>query len=277
MQAAIITDQKQTAKAIDLICHEAGVVRNSRIFEELNLGLIFMINNQPDIVFLDLDLFEAVDANVIKLLQHHFQESQLVVIADSQQYALAACCSGAISYLLKPIQSEEVEKALLKAVKRCRKEVFIRTFGHFDVYIENELVHFRNLKAKELLAILVDSRGTVSMETAVNILWETRIYDEKVKQLYRKAVSYLNNLFKAYDVTFFVANRGSCHIKTNEITCDFYQFLEGSEQAVADYHGQYMFQYAWAEETHAQIEKRVRSWEMLKKIRKRQLNETGEV
>ena len=44
--------------------------------------------------------------------------------------------------------------------------------------------------------------------------------------------------------------------------------MEGSEQAVADYHGQYMFQYAWAEETHAQIEKRVRSWEMLKKIRK---------
>ena len=134
-----------------------------------------MINNQPDIVFLDLDLFEAVDANVIKLLQHHFQESQLVVIADSQQYALAACCSGAISYLLKPIQSEEVEKALLKAVKRCRKEVFIRTFGHFDVYIENELVHFRNLKAKELLAMLVDRRGTVSMEPAVNILWDTRI------------------------------------------------------------------------------------------------------
>ena len=36
------------------------------------------------------------------------------------------------------------------------KRVFIRTFGRFDVFIDEKLVKFSNAKSKELLALCVD-------------------------------------------------------------------------------------------------------------------------
>lgn len=266
MQTAIITNQKSTAEAIERICQKSKVVKACRVFEDVNSGLIFVLNEQPEIVFFDLDLFESVDQSVIMMLQERFKDILLAVVTRSEQYALSAFEAGAVSYLLKPVQQEEIFKFLAKAERKHKKRVMIRTFGHFDVYVDEEPIYFSNAKAKELIALLIDRRGSVSMETAINVLWEDRPYDENVKQLYRKAMAYLRSVCSDYNINVLVSNRGSSYVKTTEIDCDFYNLLNGDEKAIADFNGEYMFEYPWAEPTIIEIEKNIRYWKNQKRV-----------
>ena len=103
-------------------------------------------------------------------------------------------------------------------------------------------------KAKELLALLIDRNGgTVTMAEAIDVLWETRKYDEAVKQLYRKALRYIKNLLAENELDFLVINRGSCSIIPEAITCDFYQLLENDPHAISQFDGEYMVDYSWGE------------------------------
>lgn len=79
-------------------------------------------------------------------------------------------------------------------------------------------------------------------------------YDENVKQLYRKAVSYLNKLFREHDLTFFVSNRASCYIKRADVQCDLFDLFANRQYARQSYQGEYMIDYSWGEERISEIE-----------------------
>ena len=59
------------------------------------------------------------------------------------------------------IQCQETDAGTTEAVKTniiC-KGIYIRTFGHFDIFINGKAVPIQNAKARELLALLQDKRG----------------------------------------------------------------------------------------------------------------------
>lgn len=160
-------------------------------------------------------------------------------------------------YMLKPYRHEDVEDALDRArllAKRQKKRVQIRTFGRFDVFIDEQPVRFKNAKAKELLAICVDHKGgTVKMEEAIDKLWEDSPMSENVKARYRKAVAYLHALMMEYRVPdVFVSGYGSCHIVKDAVSCDYYEFIDSSVKP--HFLGEYMHEYSWAEETAAWLD-----------------------
>ena len=103
---------------------------------------------------------------------------------------------------------EVLERAKLLSARQ-KKRVYIRTFGRFDVFIDGQAVYFSNTKAKELLALCVDHRGgTVTIEEAADKLWENRVYDSRVKNLYRKAVMQIRQLLAGYGVQLVYATLG---------------------------------------------------------------------
>lgn len=135
--------------------------------------------------------------------------------------------------------------------------VRVRTFGRFDVFAGGRTVLFHNKKSKELLALCVDHKGgRVQMEEAADKLWPGRPYDEKVKGLYRKAVANLHEILRQYEIPqIFVSEYGKCYICPDLIQCDYYDFLRNKTDGKA-FFGQYMFEYDWAEETNAWLEKK---------------------
>lgn len=100
------------------------------------------------------------------------------------------------------------------------------------------------------------------MEEAIDKLWENRLYDERVKNLYRKAVMDLNKIFRLYDIKdVFIKKRAVCWVNYDSVECDYYTWIE--ETAVSGTgmsmgqkictRGEYMVEYSWAEETNALI------------------------
>ncbi len=178
----------------------------------------------------------------------------VMFISSHDQYAAEAMRKKADYYIFKPFSHEEIEECVMRAgllARRGDKRMLARTFGRFDLFVDGNLVKFRNAKAKELLALCVDHRGgEVTMEEAIDKLWEDREYDSKVKQCYRTAVMQLRaTLIRYRALDLFKTKRGSCFIDTNLLDCDLYDLLDGKEEAVCKFDEYYMMEYSWAEET----------------------------
>lgn len=160
--------------------------------------------------------------------------------------------------VIKPCERCDMEDAAERAMLLCRrqkKHLTVQMFGRFDVFLDGKVIYFKNAKSKELLALCMDRcGGNVSMEEVIDKLWPERVYDEKVKRLYRKAVMNLQGTLKEKGVTeLFQTARGSCHISKDEVECDYYTYMVEPEKNEKMFHGDYLFDYSWGEETLANL------------------------
>ena len=143
-----------------------------------------------------------------------------------------------------------------RAVPGIPKEgVFIRTFGQFDVFYNGLPVTFTSSKAKELMAILVDSYGgTVSMTRAIELLWGIDNPTENDKVRYRKLVMNLKKSLDAYGLAdMIISSRSFRSLDVSKVTCDYYEMVSGNEQFAKSFHNAYMEQYSWAESSLSKL------------------------
>ena len=78
-------------------------------------------NQQPDLVFLDVQMPELDGFGVLKALRHSNLPT-LIFVTAYDQYALRAFEVHALDYLLKPFDRERFQKALQRAKEHIRKE-----------------------------------------------------------------------------------------------------------------------------------------------------------
>lgn len=262
MKAIIVDDEMPCCEYLEMLLADIEDVEIKGCFQDVGKALFYMKDTKIDIVFLDIEMPQMNGIETARRMREINPALCIIFITGYDQYAMDAFKEEAVSYLLKPCTMED----LVRAVNRARRllsapmvRVVIRTFGHFAVFIDGKPCQFANSKAKELLAIMVDWKGgVVTMEQAVDILWEDRPYDEAVKQLYRKAVSYLRQIMKEYGVEFIDIGRGRLNLVPSRVDCDYYKLLSGDRAARKQYEAggrAYLSEYSWAENTLAGIEK----------------------
>ncbi len=220
-------------------------------------ALEFAHNNTVDFALLDISMPEMDGIELGKKLKEINPNIVIIYVTSYDSYLQEAFLGvKADYYILKPYNTTDVQEVFSRAMllsSRLRKRVRFNTFGRFDMFVDDKVVRFSNAKAKELLALCVDRRGgTVTMDEAIDKLWENRLYDVQVKRLYRKAVIYLHALFIDYDAAnVFESGRGVCNLNAKEVDCDYYEYLENNISHEFD--GNYMVEYSWAEETNAEL------------------------
>ena len=221
--------------------------------------------HQVDFALLDVHMPEMNGLELGRTLREYHPDIIIVYVSSYPEYFSEAYRNvRADYYILKPYQSSDVQDVLTRArllSKRQKKRVQIRTFGRFDIFVDEQVVQFRNVKAKELLALCVDRKGgVVTLEEAIDKLWEDSPVDNNTKTRYRKAVAYLNALFAEYRIPdIFVSNYGRCNICADAVECDYYEFLKSSEKP--KFYGGYMQEYSWAEETAGWLEMQMIKYE----------------
>jgi two-component SAPR family response regulator len=103
---------------------------------------------------------------------------------------------------------------------------------------------------------MVDRRGSIlNSREAFSTIWENRgEYDETNSAVFRKTLMRLReNLERAGIGELLI---GEIHRKTlnSELfECDLYAFLDGDENTIKRFSGEYMSQYSWAESTLANL------------------------
>ena len=156
-----------------------------------------------------------------------------------------------------PGQKEEYTVLLLYPVydlpeaKRVKQRVSIRTFGHFDVFVDGEPVVFHYEKSKEMLAVLVDRNGGyVSNPYLISCLWESEPYSEKIQGRCRQAAHRLTETLKRYGIEDIIEKTdGKRRLVPELADCDYYNYIMGRRIPGQQFNGSYMADYSWGEET----------------------------
>ena len=133
--------------------------------------------------------------------------------------------------------------------------VQIRTFGYFDVFVNDTPIPFRNEKSKELLALLVDRKGGyVTSEEAIGFLWEDAPADSLTLARYRKVALRLKNTLEEYGISGIIESvNGKRRIVPERVQCDLYDYISGKEAYAGLFKGSYLTNYSWAENTLAEL------------------------
>ena len=146
-----------------------------------------------------------------------------------------------------------IDKDTTKTQERVR--VRIRTFGYFDVFVDDHPIAFRNEKSKELFALLTDRRGGfVSSEEAISFLWEDEPANPVTLARYRKVALRLKNILEEYGITEIVESvNGKRRLVTEKVQCDLYDYLSGQKEHTQLFKGSYLSNYSWGENTLAEL------------------------
>lgn len=110
IRKGLVNQLKKRSAAVTSVDEAVGVVS----------GLAAIRSFQPDLVFLDVEMDDGTGFDLIKQLdQVNFQ---LVFITAYDKYAVTAFKMSAIDFLLKPIDSDELDQALEKAGRAIKSQ-----------------------------------------------------------------------------------------------------------------------------------------------------------
>jgi len=213
-----------------------------------------------DVAFLDIHMPEKSGIELARDLKMLNPKVNIVFVTGFSEHMKEGIDLRMSGYVMKPVTPEairtELENLRNPIEWNAEKRVKILTFGNFDVFIDGNPLKFERKQSKEILAYLVDKRGTsATYSELAAMLWEDEEYDrthQKNLQVYVASLVKSLNAVGIHDL--ILKNRQGILVNTKIVDCDYYRFLEGDVQAINSFTGQYMSAYSWAEFTVGYLE-----------------------
>ena len=231
------------------------VISNAEIicFQFAKEALSYLKENSVDVALLDIAMPEFNGLQLAKKCKEIQPKMNILFVTGYNEFALDAFQVHPTGYLLKPLR----ESDLLLELENLRfpitqneneKGLYVRCFGNFEVFYDGLPMHFKYSKTKELLAYLIDRKGSrVSSGEAIGILWEDRPISLSLKSQWRNCVADLLTTLKAVQkADCLIKSRDFIAVDISKINCDYFHFLSGDIQSINQYQNEYMEQYSWS-------------------------------
>ena len=254
MKIIAVDDEKIALQG--LIASIQKVAPNAEIhgFRLTGEAIAHMENDPCDVAFLDIEMKGMNGVEVAEKLKAINPDVNIIFATGFGSYRDAAFDLHASGYLIKPITEESVKRELenlRRPVANTPKGLQFHTFGNFEVLFNNQPLRFKYQKTKEMLAYLVDRKGAMcSNEEIIAVLFD----DDDHKAYYQRIRSDLRAVFASIGCEhMIIQQKGLLGIATQEIDCDYYDYLNGKIPLEKLYHGEYMAQYSFAEVTNAEL------------------------
>ncbi|MGB4984798.1 MAG: response regulator [Erysipelotrichaceae bacterium] len=206
-------------------------------------------NNVVDIAFLDIEMGNISGLYLAKKLKELNLKIHIIFVTAYEKYAVDAFQIHATGYLMKPARSNDILRELTFIYDyKAKKNIKIKTFGGFDMFVDGQIVTFKRSKSKELLAYLVDRRGlSVTVREACDILFEDGKYDVVRMSYFQTIVSELYSTLKKNNAQKLLIKKYNClAIDPSTFECDSYSFLDGDPVAINNYRDDYLICYSWS-------------------------------
>lgn len=136
IKAIIVDDEANSREALrgklELFCPEVEVEAEAAAVEE---AVALLKEHKPDLLFLDIELAGGSGFDILELIKEEAQLNPAVIfITAHDKFAIQAIKFSALDYLLKPIDPEE----LVKAIRKVEEEKGLpKKAANFNVLVEN--------------------------------------------------------------------------------------------------------------------------------------------
>ena len=213
---------------------------------------------QPDIAFLDIEMYGMNGIELALRFKKAFPRVNLIFVTGFSEYASDAFAIHASGYITKPVGIERIQEEmenLRHPLPRRERRIRVQTFGNFEVFVDGEPLKFQRSRTKELLAYLVDRRGSgLTIAELGAVLYEERTFNSSVQNQLRVHISDLIRTLKAVNASqMVIKKRNFISVDINQFDCDYYLFLNGDVSAINAFTGEYMSNYSWAEFTAGRV------------------------
>ncbi len=111
MNIIIIEDEKPAARLLQRKVEKLGFVVNKMLHSVEEAIIWFETNNHPDLIFLDIQLSDGLSFEIFEKVEI---KSAVIFTTAYDEYALRAFKLNSIDYLLKPIDEDDLETAIIK-------------------------------------------------------------------------------------------------------------------------------------------------------------------
>lgn len=209
MKVLIIEDESHSAERLQRYIHTLHPdYEISGITKSITQSIEFLQQQQPDLIFSDIRLQDGLSFDIFRKVKI---TSPIIFTTAYDQYAIQAFKFNSIDYLLKPIDSEELEAAIEKAVGKLPSTATISTAPNLEQlleYISNSASSATRYRERFLISrrdeyITIDTKQVCFIHSQQNI---TRLY--LVDGTYASISSTLDQLEKEMNpASFFRANR----------------------------------------------------------------------
>ncbi|MCZ4693740.1 DNA-binding response regulator [Ancylomarina euxinus] len=111
MNIVIVEDEKPAARRLERMLNDLGEKVNKTLHSVATSVKWFEENNHPDLIFLDIQLSDGLSFEIFEKTKI---TCQVIFTTAYDEYALKAFKLNSIDYLLKPIDDEDLKKAMNK-------------------------------------------------------------------------------------------------------------------------------------------------------------------
>lgn len=238
-------------------------------FRSANAALKFVLENECDVAFLDIEMREMNGLELAKVLKMNYPGINIIFSTGYDEYMKEAFGLHASGYIMKPITAQKIaeEMEYLRHPVLWQEEsktsasplVRVKTFGNFEVYAGEENLEFPRSKSKELFAYLVHKRGTsCSTKELIGVLFENTPYTVSLQKQFQTILSTMMKTLKdAGADDCIIRGRNQTAVDISKLDCDYYHFLEGDPVAINAYTGEYMSNYSWSEFVLGYLDKKL--------------------
>lgn len=124
MKAVIIDDENKARSVLrTLIEEESPQIQILGEASNLKQGVSLIKQQKPDIVFLDIEMPEHSGLEIIDFFKDEPITFQIIFTTAYNKYAVEAFRLNAIDYILKPIDSDELKKAITKVENQKEQHI----------------------------------------------------------------------------------------------------------------------------------------------------------
>ena len=255
MRAIAVDDEIYMLETLQEAVSASSDIQTVESFSSCSAALAYVTEHPVDVAFLDINMRGIGGLGLAEKLLQMQPRCKIIFCTGYEEYAVSAFRLHVSGYLMKPITPEAVQKEIdhIKGVKATEKLLTIKCFGNFEVLHNGEILPFRRRKAKELLAVLIDRNGAgMTAKQLCAILFPEDTDDNKNAAYLRQLVLDLKNSLRNARAEEVLQHETPYYrIDTNLVKCDYISFLETGKP---EFHGEYMTQYSWAEETCAMLQ-----------------------
>ena len=254
MNAIAVDDEALMLGALVAAIEASPDIASVSSFSDCEKALEHVKKHPMDIAFLDINMRGMGGLALAERIVAACPDCKIVFCTGYEEYAIPAFKLHASGYLMKPIAAEDVQGEIdnIKGIRQKEKPLTVKCFGNFEVYAKNEKVMFKRLKSKELFAYLVDRNGaSMTAKQICAALFPDDTDDTKNAAYLRQLVLDLKNTLKAVGAENVLCHETPCYrVDTGLLKCDYISHLETGKP---EFHGEYMTQYSWAEDTCAML------------------------
>ncbi|MBQ7336403.1 MAG: PAS domain-containing protein [Clostridia bacterium] len=235
--------------ASDNVCHFFGFTREEWLAMAENNCSIKELIAQSSLSYEDVEVLFSTGEAEFTYFDITQQRKRLIKAVCSQKNADGISPCYVMLYNVEKWQDAAPDSAAEQV------RIDVRTFGYFDVFVNDKPIAFRNKKAKELLALLVDRRGGyVTSEEAIGYLWEDEPVSAVTLARYRKEALRLKNTLEEYGIADIVESvDGKRRLIPEKVRCDLYDYLSRKEEYAGLFKGSYLTNYSWGEMTLGEL------------------------